>query len=92
MDVKLFIFQSVVYGMVFAFGYHLLLKKGIIADNHTKSLFSTGVSLSLTILSFIGLGVGHFIYEKKIQIRPFFLASQLSENGIEILFEYSDIA
>ena len=49
--------QSVVYGMVFAFGYHLLLKKGIIADNHNKSLFSTGITLSLTVLGFIGLGV-----------------------------------
>lgn len=77
MDVKLFIFQSVVYGMVFAFGYHLLLKKGIIADNHTKSLFSTGVSLSLTILSFIGLGVGHFIYEKKTQDPAIFLSKPI---------------
>ncbi|XP_048756375.2 N-acetylneuraminate 9-O-acetyltransferase-like isoform X1 [Ostrea edulis] len=47
---------SVVYGMVFAFGYHLLLKKGVISDNHNNSLFSTGVSLSLTGLGFLGIG------------------------------------
>lgn len=65
MDVKLFIFQSVVYGMVFVFGYYLLLKKGIIVDNYIKFLFFIGVFLFFIIFSFIGLGVGYFIYEKK---------------------------
>lgn len=50
--------------MVFVFGYYLLLKKGIIVDNYIKFLFFIGVFLFFIIFSFIGLGVGYFIYEK----------------------------
>ena len=50
-------FQTVVYGMLFAFGLLILKKYKIINDNNKENLFSTGISWGLTGMGVLGLGV-----------------------------------
>ncbi|XP_060575546.1 N-acetylneuraminate 9-O-acetyltransferase-like isoform X1 [Ruditapes philippinarum] len=47
---------SVVYGMLFAFGYLILKRYKIIQDIDNRNLFSTGISWMYTLLGLIGLG------------------------------------
>ncbi|KAK3082767.1 hypothetical protein FSP39_004725 [Pinctada imbricata] len=47
---------SVLYGMILAFGYQFLVKKGIIRDSTGDSLFSTGMSWLLMAVGLIGVG------------------------------------
>ncbi|XP_076362337.1 N-acetylneuraminate (7)9-O-acetyltransferase isoform X2 [Tachypleus tridentatus] len=48
---------SVASGMLLAFAYHLLRQYRIIDDNNHSNLFSRGLSLTATLVSFIGLGI-----------------------------------
>ena len=52
-----FFLQSVIYGMLFAFGYQILKKYNLIRDTDEKNLFSTGISCLVTLLGLIGIGV-----------------------------------
>ncbi|XP_067685782.1 N-acetylneuraminate 9-O-acetyltransferase-like isoform X1 [Haliotis asinina] len=47
---------SVVYGMLFAFGYQVLLRYKIINDSHEENLFSKPISWLLGVLGLIGIG------------------------------------
>ncbi|KAL5006102.1 hypothetical protein ScPMuIL_017260 [Solemya velum] len=47
---------SVVYGMLFAFGYFLLKKKRLLDDDNPDTLFSRGVSWLLVSLGVLGIG------------------------------------
>ncbi|OWF42418.1 CAS1 domain-containing protein 1-like [Mizuhopecten yessoensis] len=47
---------SVLFGMLFAFTYQMLIKFRIINDTTTESLVSKGFSYCLVVLGFIGLG------------------------------------
>ena len=50
-------FQTVVYGMIFAFGLLLLKRYGIVSDNNKDNLFSTGISWGLLGAGLLGIGV-----------------------------------
>ncbi|XP_054721420.1 N-acetylneuraminate 9-O-acetyltransferase-like [Uloborus diversus] len=47
---------SVTYGMLFAFGLHLLKQYHILDDKNRGNLFSRGISLTAAFLSLLGLG------------------------------------
>ena len=51
------VLQSVVYGMLFAFGYQVMLRYKWIEDNHSQHLFSRPISWALCFLAFLGFGV-----------------------------------
>ena len=55
--VLIYFFQSVLYGMLFAFGYQVLLRYKWIEDNHSQHLFSRPISWLLCFLAVLGLGV-----------------------------------
>ena len=56
--IKVFrIFQTVVYGMLFALGLLILKRYGAITDNNKDNLFSTGISYGLMGAGVIGIGV-----------------------------------
>ena len=56
-DIVTLVYQSVVYGMLFAFGYHVLKRYRIIQDNENKNLFSTAINWTLAGLGLIGIAV-----------------------------------
>ncbi|KAJ8715881.1 hypothetical protein PYW08_013166 [Mythimna loreyi] len=47
---------SMAYGMIFALAYLLAQRYNLLDDNNHSNLFTPGVSLSATLLAFIGLG------------------------------------
>lgn len=51
--------QSVIFGMIFAFGYEMLKKFNLIYE-HSKYLFSFGTTVFSLILSLAGIGVSAF--------------------------------
>ncbi|XP_076459407.1 N-acetylneuraminate (7)9-O-acetyltransferase-like isoform X2 [Babylonia areolata] len=48
--------MSVVYGMLFAFGYQVMLRYKWIEDNHSQHLFSRPISWALCLLGLVGIG------------------------------------
>ena len=57
LNVIFYILQTVVYGMLFAFGLLILKKYGAIVDSNKDNLFSTGISYGLMGAGIIGIGV-----------------------------------
>ncbi|KAK7113317.1 N-acetylneuraminate (7)9-O-acetyltransferase-like isoform X2 [Littorina saxatilis] len=48
--------MSILYGMLFGFGYQVLLRYKWIEDNHSQHLFSRPISWALCFLGLLGLG------------------------------------
>ena len=77
-DILLLYFQTVVYGMLFAFGLLILKKYKIISDNNKENLFSTGISWGLTGMGVLGLGVSNTSFSQS----SFYTSHYLGDNDI----------
>ncbi|CAE1229952.1 CASD1 [Acanthosepion pharaonis] len=60
---------STLYGMLFAFGYQLLIKYRIIDDSNRETLFSKGISWCLCIFSILGIA-GYTVFAWVCSSKP----------------------